>query len=152
DTWELFAMSGVARPAAQALTELLERRWLAPLTRDALLAALPSYARWRPDTLDLDAAIHVASARADDAARDVMLREVIERLVTGVGEPSRVPFRSGPRAISHHSRPRARGGRLALETSAERLLDPVLELLGILLGGQLVKAPALGVMAEPEVA
>ena len=81
DTWELLAMSPVARPAARALIGLLGRRRLAPLTRPALLAALPSYARWRPDTLDLDAAIHVASARADDAVRDVVLREVIERLV-----------------------------------------------------------------------
>ena len=81
DAWQLLAMSPVARAAGRALIDLLARRGLAPSARQALLAALPSYARWRPDTLDLDAALHAAGARAGDAARDVILREVIERLI-----------------------------------------------------------------------
>lgn len=81
DAWRLLAMSPVARAAARTLTDLLGQRRLAPSTRQALLAALPTYARWRPDTLDLDAALHIASVGPDQAALDLILREVIERLV-----------------------------------------------------------------------
>jgi hypothetical protein len=82
DAWQLLATSSLARPAARALTGFLGHRRLEPNARRALLAALPAYARWRPDTLDLDAALHAARAPgADDEARDVILREAIERLV-----------------------------------------------------------------------
>jgi hypothetical protein len=79
DAWRLLAMSSLARPAARALISILGDRSLDPGARRALLAALPSYARWRPDTLDLDSALDAAGA--DDKTRDVILREVIEPLV-----------------------------------------------------------------------
>ena len=80
EAWELLAMSSVARRAARALFDLLGRRQLAPAARRALLSALPAYARWRPDMLDLDAAVRAAGAGLDDAALDVILCEVIEPL------------------------------------------------------------------------
>ena len=81
DAWQLLATSPIARTAARTLDELLAGRRLAPAARQALLAAMPAYARWRPDTLDLDATLRAAGAAPDDAARDAILRQVIEPLV-----------------------------------------------------------------------
>jgi len=80
DAWHLLAMSPVARPAMRALTDLLGRR-VEPKVRRALLAVLPAYARWRPDALDLEAVLRAARTAQSRAARDLILREVIEPLI-----------------------------------------------------------------------
>jgi len=78
DAWQLLATAPVAGTAGRALGDLLARPRLAPAAGQALLAALPAFARWRPDALRLDAAIRGAGARPDTAARDIFLREVVE--------------------------------------------------------------------------
>jgi hypothetical protein len=81
EAWQVLATSPVAGRAARGLIDVLGRRRLAPAARRPLLAALAAYARWRPDTLSLDATLRAAGAGPDATALDVILCQVIEPLI-----------------------------------------------------------------------
>src|SRR5262245_58216849 len=69
ETWRFLATSSLVRPAARALIGLLSHHRLSPVACRTVLSALPAYARWRPDVIDLSAALRAARAMPDAAAR-----------------------------------------------------------------------------------
>lgn len=78
EAFQWLATSAAAPAAVRALTGLLGRR-LPTAARDALLAALSAYARWRPDLVRLGPALRAAGATPDGPQRELILREVVER-------------------------------------------------------------------------